>query len=321
MTQSFTRRGLVSGLGGAAVFARLSLSSGSARAQTPSAKGRTKLVLLGTSAGSPPNPFRSACANLVVVDDVPYLIDCGAGTCRQIAKSDVSISNIRHVFITHHHSDHTADYGNVIQLGAGAGRQGRFDAFGPPPLKQMTDRFFDMIRPEMENRIKDGVRPYEKDIHVHEVSTETVVHQDDRVKVTSAFVEHLPVYPAFAYRFDTPDRSITFSGDTGYCEAVARLGKDTDILVHEVQHMTIMEEYIKRSGRNRDPSAFMKHMRDTHTSPEDAGKIATMANAKMLVFSHIGPQTNPPIPDEAFISAARTTYSGPIVVGADLMTL
>ena len=221
---------------------------------------------------------------------MPYLIDCGAGTCRQIAKSDVSISNIRHVFITHHHSDHTADYGNVIQLGAGAGRQGRFDAFGLPPLKQMTDRFFDMIRPEMENRIKDGVRPYEKDIHVHEVSTETVVHQDDRVKVTSAFVEHLPVYPAFAYRFDTPDRSITFSGDTGYCEAVARLGKDTD-------------------------------MRDTHTSPEDAGKIATMANAKMLVFSHIGPQTNPPIPDEAFISAARTTYSGPSVVGADLMTL
>ena len=321
MIKGLDRRQLIRG---SSAFG-MSFFAGAARydaiAQEGARNSRSKLILLGTSAGSPPNPFRSACANLLVVDDTPYLIDCGAGTCRQIAMSGIPIANVRHIFITHHHSDHTADYGNVLQLGAGAGRLGRVDAFGPPPLQQMTERFFDMIRPEMENRIKDGVRPYEKDIHVHEISTETVVHQDTLVKVTSALVEHLPTYPAFAYRFDTPDRSITFSGDTGYCEAVAKLGKDTDILVHEVQHMTIMEEYLRKGGRNRDPGPFLKHMRETHTSPEDAGKIATMANAKMLVFSHIGPQTNPPIPDAAFIDAARHTYNGPIVVASDLMVL
>ncbi len=319
MIKGLDRRNLIRSVGALGLSYFGGVGKYDAIGQEGGRKSRSKLILLGTSAGSPPNPFRSACANLVVVDDTPYLIDCGAGTCRQIAMSGISIANVRHIFITHHHSDHTADYGNVLQLGAGAGRLGRVDAFGPPPLQQMTERFFDMIRPEMENRIKDGVRPYEKDIHVHEISTSTVVHQDALVKVTSTLVEHLPTYPAFGYRFDTPDLSITFSGDTGYCEDVARLGKDTDILVHEVQHMTIMEEYLRKGGRNRDPAPFLKHMRETHTSPEDAGKIATMANAKMLVFSHIGPQTNPPIPDAAFIDSARLHYSGPIVVGRDLM--
>jgi ribonuclease BN (tRNA processing enzyme) len=279
------------------------------------------LILLGTSAGSPPNPFRSACANLVVVDGVPYVVDCGNGVARQMVKAGVSVADAHHIFITHHHSDHTADYGNLLQLGAGAGRQGRVDAFGPPPLKRMTEQFFDMIRPEMENRIKDGVRPYEKDIIVHEVEGPGLVHRDERVTVTAGLVFHPPVTPAFAYRFDTPDRSITFSGDTGYWEDLAKLAMDTDILVHEVQHMTIMEEYLRKGGRNRDPGPFLKHMRETHTSPEDAGRIATLARAKKLVFSHIGPQTNPPIPDQVFIDAARATYSGEIVVASDLMVI
>jgi len=285
------------------------------------AKRRTRLILLGTSAGSPPNPVRSAAASCILVDGIPYIIDCGDGVARQMAKAGISLTQAPFIFITHHHSDHTAGYGNLLQLGAGAGRRGQVNVFGPPPLRKMTAQFFDMIRPEMENRIKDGVRPYEHDIVVHEVSNEGLVHQDERIRVTAALVYHAPVEPAFAFRFDSADRSITFSGDTGYSENLIKLAKDTDVLVHEVQHMAIMEESVRRNPRGRDVALFLKHMRETHTSPEDAGKVATLSNAKMLVFSHIGPQTTPPVPDQVFIDAARTTFSGKIVVGQDLMEI
>lgn len=286
-----------------------------------SANSRTRLILLGTSAGSPPNAFRSAAANVIVVDGTPYVIDCGGGVARQLVKAGISLTQLPYIFITHHHSDHTADYGNLLQLASGAGLRGQVNVFGPPPLKKMTEQFFDMIRPEMENRIKDGRRPYEKDVFVHEINEGGIVHQDKRVKVTATIVHHPPVTPSFAFRFDSADRSITFSGDTSYSENVIKLAQDTDVLVHEVLHMGIVDEYVRKNPRGRNIESFLKHMRETHTSPEDAGKVATLSNAKMLVFSHIGPQTNPPIPDQAFIDAARKTFSGEIIVGQDLMEI
>ena len=284
-------------------------------------KSRTRLILLGTSGGTPPNAFRSAAANVIIIDGIPYIIDCGNGVGRQLVKARISMTKLPYIFITHHHSDHTADYGNLLQLGAGAGRRGRVDVFGPPPLKKMTEQYFDMIRPEMETRIKDGLRPYEQDIFVHEIDDGGLVHQDERVKVTAAVVHHPPVIPSFAFRFDSADRSITFSGDTSYSENLIKLAQNTDVLVHEVLHMEFVEEYVRKNPRGRNIELFLKHLRETHTSPEDAGKVATLSNAKMLVFSHIGPQTNTPIPDQAFIDAARKTFSGKIIVGQDLMEI
>ena len=294
---------------------------GNAAEARDSTKSRTRLILLGTSAGSPPNPIRAAAANVVIIDGISYVIDCGDGVARQIAKAGISFRQMPYIFITHHHSDHTADYGNLLQLGAAAGRTGRVDVFGPPPLKKMTEQFFDMIRPEMENRIKDGTRPYEHDVYVHEITGGGLVHQDERVKVSAALVYHPPVVPSFAYRFDSADRSITFSGDTNYSENLIKLAQDTDVLVHEVLHMGIVEEYVRKNPRGRNVEVFLKHLRETHTSPEDAGKVAALSNAKMLVFSHIGPQISPPIPDQVFVDAARKTFGGKIVIGQDLMEI
>jgi ribonuclease BN (tRNA processing enzyme) len=81
---------------------------------------------------------------VIVSNDVAYVIDCGDGVARQLALARVPFPLLRHVFITHHHSDHNADYGNLIWLAWAAGLHTRVDTWGPPPLEKMTTLFFEM---------------------------------------------------------------------------------------------------------------------------------------------------------------------------------
>ena len=77
---------------------------------------KTKLILLGTGGGPRPRKASSAPAQVIVSNDVAYVIDCGNGVARQLVFAGVPLTRLRHVFITHHHSDHNADYGNLIWL-------------------------------------------------------------------------------------------------------------------------------------------------------------------------------------------------------------
>src|SRR6266571_7819798 len=78
---------------------------------------RTGLILLGTGGGPSPKRLRSAPAQVILVGDDAYVVDCGNGVARQIVRAGVALSRIRAVFVTHHHSDHNADYGNLLLLG------------------------------------------------------------------------------------------------------------------------------------------------------------------------------------------------------------
>ena len=75
---------------------------------------KTRLIMLGTGGGPRPRKVSSASAQVIVANDSAYVIDCGNGVARQLAFAGVPLTSLRHVFITHHHSDHNADYGNLI---------------------------------------------------------------------------------------------------------------------------------------------------------------------------------------------------------------
>src|ERR1041385_2926945 len=81
----------------------------------------TRLILLGTAGGPRPQKARAAPAQVILRNNVAYVIDCGDGVARQLALAGVPLRALRHVFITHHHSDHNADYGNLILLAWTAG--------------------------------------------------------------------------------------------------------------------------------------------------------------------------------------------------------
>src|SRR5688572_15305492 len=195
----------------------------------------TRLILLGTGGGPRPRTASSGAAQVIISNGVAYVVDCGDGVARQLVFAGVPLTTLRHIFITHHHSDHNADYGNLMLLAWTAGLSTRVDTWGPPPLENMTKLFFDMHSTDINVRTANERRtPLPPLVHPNELRNGGDVMSDDNLKVTASSVDHEPGLPSFAYRFDARDRSIVISGDTARSDKVVTLARGADVLVHSV---------------------------------------------------------------------------------------
>lgn len=284
-----------------------------------SAPAKSRLILLGTGGGPTPKPNRAAPAQVIIVNGASYVIDCGNGVARQMVLAGVPLSSLSAVFITHQHSDHNADYGNLIWLAWASTLTTKVNTYGPPPLKEMTRLFLEMNDADIKTRMADEGRVDLRPMIVpHEISAGGPVMQDGNVKVAAALVDHGMSKPAFAYRFDCPDRSIVISGDTRPSENLVRLAHGADVLVHEVMYLPALEKVIAA-----EPNAtnLRAHLKAAHTSTEEVGRIATEANVKILVLSHFVPGGLPAIPDRVWFDAVRPYFSGRLIVGRDLMEI
>jgi ribonuclease BN (tRNA processing enzyme) len=277
----------------------------------------TKLVLLGTGGGPTPKITRSAPAQAVVVDGVTYIVDCGNGVARQMARAKLPFRSLRAVFVTHHHSDHNADFGNLFLLLWAGGLDAPVDAFGPPPLRAMTDQFLALNAYDIGTRIADeGRPPLAPLIRAHDIAEGGEVHRDERVRVTCALVRHPPVVPSFAFRFDTRERSIVFSGDTAPCDTLVALARGADVLVHEVMHEPSLDAICARLS---NATRLREHLLASHTTEAQVGAIAREAQVKTLVLTHFVPADS--VAAETWREAAARHFDREIVVGEDLMEL
>lgn len=278
---------------------------------------RTRLILLGTGGGPRPRKSSSGSAQVIVSNNTAYVIDCGDGVARQLVFANLPLTSLRHVFITHHHSDHNADYGNLILLSWAAGLSTLVDAWGPPPIDKMTRLFFEMNAYDIDARIKDEGRvPLVPLLHVHELTDGGFVMQDDNLKVTAALVDHPPMVPAFAFRFDGRDRSIVISGDTRPCDNLVKLARGADVLVHSAFYRGAIDRLVSRvSNSTRLKASIVSHQ----TSAEDAGRLAQAAEVRILVLSHLVPPDDPEVTEQMWMDAARTHFRGQVVVGKDLL--
>lgn len=303
----------------AAGFSLGAIACGVVPALRATPASRSRLILLGTAGGPTPKPDRSAPAQAIVIDGVIYAVDCGNGVARQMVKAGLDLGAIRNVFITHQHSDHNADYGNLLWLAWAAKLHTRVDTWGPPPLSEMTRQFLAMNDYDIRTRIADEGRPPLASLIVpHDITQGGVVMQDERVKVTAALVEHPPVTPAFAYRFDCPDRSIVISGDTRPSEHLIKLAHGADVLVHEVMYLPALEKLI---ATEPNAARLREHLLASHTTTEQVGRIATEAGVKTLVLSHFVPGGYPPIADEVWRDAVAPRFKGRLIIGHDLQEI
>jgi ribonuclease BN (tRNA processing enzyme) len=277
------------------------------------------LILLGTGGGPRPRRDRQASAQVIVANGVPYVVDCGDGVARSLAMTGIPLPKLRHVFITHHHSDHNADYGNLLLLSWASGLRTPVDTWGPPPLEKMTRLFLEMNEYDINIRIADEGRvPLAPLIRPHEITQPGLVMQDENVKVTCALVEHGMVKPAFAYRFDAADRSIVISGDTNRSENLVKLAQGADVLVHEAIYVPAIDRLVARVP---NAATLKEHLIASHTPVEEAGRVAQEAGVKKLVLSHLVPADDPAVTDSMWLEAARTHFKGEVVVGQDMMEL
>jgi len=138
-------------------------------------------------------------------------------------------------------------------------------------------------------------------------------HEDDRVRVSATLVQHAPIFPALAYRFDTDTGSVVFSGDTGPSENLVELASDADVLVHEAIDTDWVDQLLP-PPRTPTAEGLFRHLVSAHTAVAQVASVACAAGVRTLVLSHLVPGNGP---QERWLRA-REGYPGHFVVGQDL---
>jgi len=276
-----------------------------------------KVVLLGTDGGPRTKVGRNASANLVIHDNNLYVVDSGNGVARQIVRAGYDLHKLRASFITHHHSDHNADYGTLLLLAWASGLITEVNTFGPPPLQSITDLFFAMSKVDIDVRMADEGRPPLRSlVCCHEIESPGILLEEQGLRISATLVDHPPLRHAFAYRFDTDERSIVFSGDTCYSPELIEFAKGADTLVHEV----ILVDALQSTLVNNNAERLIDHLLASHTPADSAGKIAAEAGVDTLVLTHCVPGSSV-VSDHVWQEEAAKEFSGRIVVGHDLMVV
>ena len=325
-----------------------------------------RIITLGTAGGprwwsSRTGQHRHGIATAVIVGDQYYLVDAGLGVGRQLERADLSFDDMRAMFITHLHSDHTVDIPSLLTMGLYARdieANGPIKILGPgdrgmlPPVSEraevapqpvcpdnptpgitgmvqsivqayatdLNDRILDALRPSPLDcfTVQDIEIPEDIDYHPNDNPTPVgmapfEVYRDELVTVTAILVEHPPVAPAFAFRFDTVAGSVTISGDTTATDNLVTLATGTDLLLHEA----IDFDWVERAyggGKTQTDQASIDHHRKSHTSPEQAIDLAERAGAARLALHHLVPGNTPAERWEAL----GATFSGEFFIPHDL---
>jgi ribonuclease BN (tRNA processing enzyme) len=271
-----------------------------------------QVVILGT--GTPnADPERSGPAVAVMVNGRAYLVDCGPGVVRRAAAAEkngfagLKAKELKVVFITHLHSDHTVGYPDLIFSPWVLGRDAPLDAYGPRGLKSMTDHiekaWKEDIRVRREGLEQANAEGYK--VRVHEIRP-GVVYRDDNVTVTAFLVKHGIWKEAYGYTFETKDRKIVISGDTAPADEVVKACNGCDLLLHEVYNP---------NGNELKEEHWNKYFHSFHTSPAELGEIARRARPKLLVVYH---QVLEKLPEEDLSRQIGKEYAGSWVMAKDL---
>jgi ribonuclease Z len=271
-----------------------------------------KLTLLGT--GSPaPNPNRRGPAQVIDFGDSLLLVDCGAGALHRMVEAGYQALNVSAIAFTHLHSDHVTGIMDVLWAGWIMRRWHTAPKiYGPPGTKHFIDHLLEAMSYDVSIRVGPVLRPEGLRPEVIEVEEGWSTAGSDW-QLSAFRVEHLPVDQAFGYRIDQDATSIVISGDTKVSENLVKHAEGADILVHEV----FREQGMQMATNAGDPQqrALFELMRTYHTSSTAVGKVATNANTKHLILSHVIGG------DKASYEAdIAPDYGGKLTAGEDLMT-
>lgn len=295
--------------------------SADSQTRNPNQTSTTQIVLLGTGTPSP-DPDRSGAATAIVVNGTPYLIDFGPGVIRRVAAAQqkgvagLSVTNLKVVFLTHLHSDHTAGFPDLILTPWAVGRSAPLEVYGPKGLKSMTSHILKAYQADIAIRRNDkkalGVPEQAEGyrVNAHEIKA-GVIYRDTNVTVTAFPVRHGHVTQSFGYRFETPDRTIVISGDAAPSQSIIDHCRGCDVLIHEAYSM-MTYDYVT--------APYQRYRREHHTSSLELAALATQAGPGLLILYH---RANPggvgrPNPEAILLDEIRRAYRGRVVSGRDL---
>lgn len=311
------------------------------------------VLLCGTGSPMPDLTRANACAAIIAGGRV-VIIDAGPGSWQKLAAMQVPAAKIDTVLLTHLHSDHIGDLGELATQSWLGGRKVPLNVYGPPapPETERTTNaegetlgengtekavagFAQAYNADGEFRIAQGhdlvpteaARMIGHDIPKPGAQEAVTVYDQDGLKIAAFLVNHDPVEPAYGYRIEYKGRVAVVSGDTKRVPNMARFSKGADLLVHESLSPRLVELLagaLDQSGNTR-AGTMARQVIEYHTTPVEAAEIAKEAGVPLLVLTHEVPPLRNGLMRHMFMAGVREARgaNGDIILGRDglLVTL
>ncbi|WP_310768349.1 ribonuclease Z [Mycobacterium sp. Z3061] len=269
-----------------------------------------EVTLLGT--GSPiPDPNRAGPATLVRAGGQVFLVDCGRGVLQRAAAVGVGAAGLSALLLTHLHSDHIAELGDVLitsWVTNFAPDPPPLQIIGPPGTAEVVEATLKAFGHDIGYRIAhhaDLNAPPPIEVHEH---TDGPVWDRDGVTIRVAPTDHRPVAPTIGFRIEFDGASVVLAGDTVPCPTLDELASGADALVHTVIRKDILAHV---------PQQRVKDVCDYHSSVQEAAATAARAGVGTLIMTHYVPAVVPG-QEEQWRALAATEFGGRVELGDDL---
>jgi len=302
------------------------------------APGGLRTILLGTQGGPNFNLHRGETASVVQFDGRLHLVDCGYGALGALVRAGLNYRDVGQVFLTHLHDDHTADLASLMGHQWTGGRVAPVVVHGPAGTRRLVSAAVRFNQVNEEIRLVDEARSVRvaRMFSTREIAASAqpvLALRDGDLAVHAIENTHYPpasrrrtAQRSLALRFEARGQSIVFSGDTAYSENLVRLAQGADVLVCEAMHVAAtrrgFDERVAAGAYADNPEGIWKHIVETHTPLDVAGRMAREANVRTLVLNHVIPGGwNPELDDEFYRREAAREFSGRIIVGSDGMAI
>ena len=281
-----------------------------------------KLHVLG-SGGPRPTKARFGSSHIVDVGDMKIMFDCGPATTYKMAQTGLHPLDIDYLFFTHHHFDHDVDYPcfMMTRWDESIGKENPLRAFGPNNTESITERLigekgafaYDINArtnhplSKSTYELRGGILPRPRmNVMATDVGPGTVFTGND-FEVTAAPAEHVePFHDSLAYRLDTSEGSIVFTGDTEPCERIVDMARGADVLVSMCGNFESVYD-----ARPEDIG---------QTGTLGAAEMAAEAGVKELFLVHVGPDLSAPENRGRGIAEIKTIFDGEVTLTDELQT-
>lgn len=290
-------------------------------------------VTLGTMGGPMPGDTRNEPANLLMRRGEAHLVDVGDGAATAMIRAGSTYRDLRSIWISHIHFDHIGGLYGILGLRLQTRTTTPLTIYGPYGTKAIVEGLIAAMRPSARSGFGvPGEVPIDPatGIEVRELKEgDTITLGDIKVRVVDnthySFVpgsEEARLFRSFSFRFDTPTRSIVYTGDTGPSDNVIALAKSADLLVSEMIDIEATMANVRRRARDlsrEDATNMETHLRTHHVTTADIGLMAQKAGVKAVVVTHIagGGADTDPNATQRYIGEIKQKYSGPVQIAVD----
>ncbi len=287
------------------------------------------LYVITTGTGAPlPDANRVGPQTVVVAGDQLLVFDTGPGSTRKLSLTGFNLSSINALFLTHYHSDHINDLGELmLQHWTMAGATEPLQIYGPTGVEEVVAGFTAAYQLDRVYRIDhhgaDTMPPsgFGGVANTFDLGTDLmssdVVYEVGDVQVIAFNVDHPPVVPAVGFRVNYKDRSVMITGDTIYSDSLIHHAMGADLMVSDALNHKMSQMFADASEvLDNNLSSVTKDIQESHIRPEEAALVAKEAGVSTLLITHV----LPPVPDlfiNPFLKDARAVFPGEVRMAND----